>query len=621
MRDSSSLSDSTEGSAKIGAPPLRTGDETSLALRGWLLAVLACAAFFAATAPTLHRLDFFDGVEHINLATVLELRRDGHPAQWLMPELERDPRTVKPPLTAWIAAAAVQAGTVGDMASPDPAIRSAAFDRFVWECRWPTLVCTCLLLLGVYDLGRIAGGRGGSGDWKVGILSVLVCCSCLLLLRQGRRATTDLQLAVWVTLTNAFLARMMIERRRWLGSVGAGFALGLAIMSKGPHIALLQTVVPAALFVFYIRFCRRRVVEDRVKLPGGFLLPLTIGAVLALAIGLWWYAYVLQTVPGVWHTWFHEVTRIEANTLKPDPWHQYAVFLLRFLMPWTAWMLLGTGYAIYELLLGLRLTRASGPSFSAGGNPNIVLALLLLFVPILVMSCFHERKERYLTPMVGPAAVLAAYGISLYFRAGRRAPLLPRIVDAMTWLMIVALAVGIPALGGTHNKSFLRFDATPWFTPAVAATAASLAAGLLIIGFVASRRWRSAGVIAIVLAAWLGNEMQLRGYIAADADEDGRSERLLAERLWSAYPDAVVYDTESPTRYGNLSLPAIVLSLYYDRVVQLRPDSLPTKRAERPVVLLTEAPAASPPTVPSGWRRVEILPLRTGKQYVDVLWR
>ena len=38
-------------------------------------------------------------------------------------------------------------------------------------------------------------------------------------------------------------------------------------------------------------------------------------------------------------------------------------------------------------------------------------------------------------------------------------------------------------------------------------------------------------------------------------------------------PDAIVYDTDPPTRYGNLSLPAIVLSLYFDRVVQVRPDA------------------------------------------------
>jgi len=630
MRDSSLLSDArTDGAAKTGAALLNSGDKPSQPMKGWLLALLACAAFFAATAPTLHRLDFFDGVEHINLATVLELRRDGGPAQWLMPQLERDPRTVKPPLTAWIAAAPVRTDTVRDLASPDPAVRSAAFDQFIWECRWPTLLCTCLLLLGVYELGRIVGGQGRSGDWKIGLLSLAVCASCLLLLRQGRRATTDLQLALWVTIANAFLAKMMIERRRWLGGLGAGFTLGLAIMSKGPHIALLQTVVPAALFACYFRFYRRPMVEDRVPLAGsgqaerrrGFAMPLVIGAVLALAIGLWWYAYVLQTVPGVWHTWFHEVTRIDANTMKPDPWYQYVIFMLRFLMPWTAWVLLGAGYAIYELLSKpRRATATSGPTSSSTGNPNIVFALLLLLVPFLVMSCFHERKERYLTPMAGPAAVLAAYAISLYFRAGRQAPLLPRIVDAVTWLMIAALAVGIPALGGTHNKSFLRFDATPWFTPAVAATTAGLAAALLIIGFALSRRWTSAGVIAIVLAAWLGNEMQLRGYIAADADEDGRSERLLAERLWKDYPDAIVYDTEPPTKYGNLSLPDIVLSLYCDRVVQLRPASLPAEPGDRPLVLLSEAPEHNPPAVPKGWQRVDVLPLRTGKQYVDVLW-
>ena len=209
MPDSPLLSAPSGSVIPAAASPLASESRS----RGWLLALLVCAAFVAATAPTLYRLEFFDGVERINLVTVLELRRDGGTRQWLMPELEGDPRTVKPPLTAWVTAAAVTPATIGGLASRDPAVREAAFRRFVRECRWPSLALHRPAAPGRLRAGptprRLRPGRRLAGRRA----SVLVCASCLLFLRQGRRATTDLQLALWVTVTNAFLARLIFERR------------------------------------------------------------------------------------------------------------------------------------------------------------------------------------------------------------------------------------------------------------------------------------------------------------------------------------------------------------------------------------------------------------------------
>src|SRR5207302_6477032 len=131
----------------------------------------------------------------------LEIRRGDGP--WLMPTLEGEPRLVKPPLTAWISAAALRPSTVRDFGSHDERVRSNAFDRLVRECRWASLLSACVMLLFVFELGRVLGG------WQVGVAAVLVCASTLLFLRQGRRATTDLQLAVWVTAANTFLAKLV----------------------------------------------------------------------------------------------------------------------------------------------------------------------------------------------------------------------------------------------------------------------------------------------------------------------------------------------------------------------------------------------------------------------------
>ena len=314
---------------------------------------------------------------------------------------------------------------------------------------------------------------------------------------------------------------------------------------------------------------------------------------------------MLATVPGVWHVWFHEVTRVGANTMRPDPWYQY-VTIVRLAAPVD-----GVGAAGHRLRRGrpdfpARRTDRDAAGSDAGPARS-VYALLLLLVPLLVMSFFRERKERYLLPMAAPAAVLAARALALYLRhrSERRPDPAGWVADAVTWATAAVLAVGTSVLGATHRHGFLSADGvTPWFTPAAAAAAAGLAAAVLLAGLAASRRWPAAGVVAVVLACWVGAEMQFRGYFAAE--DDGKPQQRLADELWRRYPDAVVYATEPPTRYGNLSLASIVLSLYFDRVVRPRPASLPAAPGERPLVLLTEAPDDKPRRScrgGPGWRR------------------
>src|SRR5205823_7095753 len=118
-----------------------------------------------------------------------EMRRGG---PWFIPTLQGYPRLSKPPLAAWITAAAARPSTVERLSSRDPAERRAAFRVFSWEVRWPTLLSACGMLLATYALGGLLLGR------SVGLASAVVCGSSLLFLRFCRSATTDVQLALWV---------------------------------------------------------------------------------------------------------------------------------------------------------------------------------------------------------------------------------------------------------------------------------------------------------------------------------------------------------------------------------------------------------------------------------------
>src|SRR3954468_3216243 len=199
------------------------------------------ALFLAAIAPTLSWLEFSGGMENLNIATALELRRD-HPDDWLIPTLEGKPRIKKPPLTAWITAWAIRPATVEAMSDGDPAVRAAAAKQLAWEVRWPSLLAACLMLVAVYELGRVVA------DPTVGVVAAIVGGTTIMFLKFGRSAMIDVHLGLWVTVANVFLAHAILKGRRWSGCLGAGVALGLAFLIKGP-VAWVQTLAPALLFI------------------------------------------------------------------------------------------------------------------------------------------------------------------------------------------------------------------------------------------------------------------------------------------------------------------------------------------------------------------------------------
>jgi len=175
-------------------------------MRFTLVSVLIATAFFAAVAPTLPWLEFSSGSENLVTETVLEMRRGG---PWIIPQLAGMPRTSKPPLPAWICAAFVRPASVAALSDRDG--RDAAYRTLAWEVRWPALVFAALTIVAGAWLGRLLlqSDRGG---W----VTAAMMGSSILLLRFGRTMSTDVQLALWVTVANVFLVMaVMNPRRRW----------------------------------------------------------------------------------------------------------------------------------------------------------------------------------------------------------------------------------------------------------------------------------------------------------------------------------------------------------------------------------------------------------------------
>lgn len=526
----------------------------------WFIRMAIVVVFFAAVAPTLAWLDFYHAEENVVIATAMEMRRTAH---WLIPTLQEKSRTIKPPLTVWMTAAAIRPSTLAQL--NDPATRDAALRKLAFEARWPTLLMAALMLVAVYELGRALEGP------TLGLISACVCgTTWFFILRQGPKTTTDLQLAFWVTVTNAFLARA-ITRGQSHNWIFAGAALGMSLMSKGP-VALLQTIVPVLLFLAWRRS------RPRISLPA-----MLLGVALMLIIGLWWYVLVLLRAPGTWQTYFAEITRYGANELRPDAWHHY-IRALRFFFPWLIWLIIG-------IVWGVRILWERK-------HDDRLLAFFFFLVPLVVMNMFEERKERYLIPLIAPAAVLAGYMIRLHLVPEPRWKNLWRFAAWFHWIGLAVLAVGLPIVGAWKLQTA---RGSPWFAWSVAIPVAAAMAVIIGFGIWIYRNHRSALVATTVAVMLVTQALYQAGFRKSDA---GLSDmRGVADEIIAKYPDAEIYSMYFAEKPGIVFTPGVDLSIYTNRTVKRVQDVANIPVSDRSQVILAVNKEREPVQLPSEpWR-------------------
>jgi len=553
---------------------------------GSIFAAVSIALFyFAALAPTLMWPEFQNAIECGAVATGLEVRRTGH---WLIPTLNGVPRTRKPPLPAWICATAIQPGTVAAMSDSSPQVREAAYRKFTWEARWPTLLATCLTLLATFDLGRVVANP------RVGIVAALAAGSNVLLLVHGRLTGPDAYLTLWAVTTNAFLARGILLRQWWLAAIGGGIALGLALLAKGP-VALLETVVPAAAMLGWWLLSGRRPSE----LPGSSALveesdvrqissppwrAVGAGLVITLAISLPWFVLMTTKVSGVGRIWFNEITRVDPADPNPDPWYQSAA-MVWMLYPWTLWLLIGLG--------------SGAVAFWKRRSPGEALVFLLTALPLLTMAFFPERKERYRLPLVAPAMVLVALAVERCLLRPARDAADPDSARHASWRRLALgshwalLGVGMISLPLSAATLLHRGDGRPWlsYPAALLATAAALA--LLAICILYPRRGPIA-MAAITFVVVLAFDTAYRAGIHA-AGTSSSNMKPLAALIWSRSPEARVYTTggervEAPADLAiYLNREVVVIS---DPAQEIHPARVPQ------VLIFFQSKGEPPPPTP-----------------------
>lgn len=550
-------------------------------LTGWLAAVALVVGFFLVGAAQLSRLEFSGGSEQIVAATVLEIKRDHN---WWVPTLRGRPRLVKPPLTAWIAAAAVSDDTLRNLDNPDPGLRRQAYRDLSWQIRWPSLLAASLTLLAAFEAGRVIFGV------RIALAGMVVTATTLLMMRFGLTATTDVMLTLWVAVVHVGLLHAVLRGRRWAGCTVAGLALGLAMMSKGP-VALVFTLLPfggVAVAAWWNGGLR-------VREWAGPVCAMVAGLAL---VGLPWYADQLrvQGWPLV-QAWRVEVLREGATDLPRDPVWSY-LSLFPMMMPWIVFMVAG-------LVAALRERREL---------PRMFWVAAAIVWPIVVITLFKDKNERYLLPLAPVCGVLTGFVIARSYavtlanweRTVRAAGM------AVPWLMAAGLAV-MGAVGGEWGRklSLVRIDGGPWFTwPLTAAFVMALglmcAAGLLL-----HRRLWYSNFAAAATATLLTGALFLHGY---SRSENGAAPYLpVAERLRIDYPGRPVYELwDTSIRSGH------DLNIYLNRVLP-GIESIAAATEPNAVVLLLRRTSSAAPEVPAGWTLAEVL--RAGKRKVYVLQR
>jgi 4-amino-4-deoxy-L-arabinose transferase-like glycosyltransferase len=222
----------------------------------------------------------------------------------------------------------------------------------------------------------------------------------------------------------------------------------------------------------------------------------------------------------------------------------------------------------------------------------MLLALLMLIIPIVIMSFFRDRKERYLLPMIVPASVVIARAVVEHVRTRHLRHAADLAVVAIHWTTLLFIAIGLPLAGVMSLK---RLDGGPWFSPALAAIAAALGVAIVVGGMVAHRKCPGRAIAGATLLLMLG--MQLLFMHGYRASREGLSEmKPLAMMIRERAPEARLFSTGSKIQRAPSDL-----SIYLNRPVVWVDNASEIPSSARPaVIVIRQRKGESPPSPPPG---------------------
>ena len=337
--------------------------------------------------------------------------------QWLVPHLNGDLYTHKPPLLAWLIGAGWGVFGVGDW----------------WPRLLPWLVGTAALLM----LAQIAR-RLWPDEQELPEAAVLFAAGALVWVLFSTLIMFDLLLTLWVLVGALGLLHAGQGRRR--GWLLFGAALGLGILTKGP-VALVHLVLPALAGPWWSPAARASVGRWYLGLLGGIVL----GAAVALA---WVVPAALAGGPEYTRMilWSQTAERVTQSFAHQRPWWWYLPVFPLVLLPWTLW---GTAW------------RAAVAAVSRLDDAARFCVAWILPV-FLAFSAISGKQPHYLLPVVAPVALLVARGLG-------RSPAMPsrfgRLLALLPWMAVAAAILAGGLAAGDWHRGWLDGVTPLWGLP------------------------------------------------------------------------------------------------------------------------------------------------------------
>lgn len=286
---------------------------------------------------------------------------------WLIPTMNGELRMEKPPLPTWVA------GLI-EKASPDnlPLQRGAA-----------GLMSLILVFFLYHFVKRL------SGDSILALLSALVVSTSLYVIIIGRLATWDIYCHSFMLGAIYFLYRALSrEGKCWKEFAAAGIFAGLSFLSKGP----------VSFYALLLPFIISYVVVYRPSVRGK-ILPLFTMIAITVILSIWQPLYLyFEHYEEFISTMTQETDAWVNRSVKP--WYRYLSFPIQSGL-WTVFL-------TFSLILPC-LRKNDKPD---KGNKLVILWTLLA---VFLLSLIPEKKERYLFPVLIPAAVATAYYLRYIF--------------------------------------------------------------------------------------------------------------------------------------------------------------------------------------------------------------
>ncbi len=328
------------------------------------LACLVCVITFFVNNCVIEP----DIMESRNIVTAREMVYDGH---WLVPTLNGELRLEKPPLPTWITALA-------EAICPD----SLALQRGM------AALAACLLVAYFWLFAlRVLRTQP--------LAPTLILCTCYNVILMGRTASWDIYCHAFMMAGIYHLARALAASHvPWRHFMAAGVFTGLSIMSKGP-VSLYGLFLP---FVICYAWLYRP--SMRGKWPA-----VAVMALVALALGSWWYVCVHLMEADALSAVVHKETGAWGNH-NVRPWWYYWKFFLEAGV-WCVLLLT----AIF-LPLADRRRRTSR---------RWLMALGWMLGSLVLLSLMPEKKSRYLLPLLIPASYVMGCLIT-WWRGSLRQP-------------------------------------------------------------------------------------------------------------------------------------------------------------------------------------------------------